>query len=76
MRAKKHDEYPFYRLEARQSMKVPEALVDLARRRVGGLVSFDQSRRSLIDILANAYLIGMDDAVDVLNETVDRKDQP
>ena len=31
MRAKKHDEYPFYRLEERPSMKVPEALVDLAR---------------------------------------------
>lgn len=75
MRSKKHHEYPFYRLEARPSMKVPKALVDLARRRVGGLVSFDQSRRSLRDILANAYLIGMADAMEVLNETVDRKDQ-
>lgn len=61
--------YPYYKLEPRATWKIPRDVVDIARRRVGGLITFDQvTRRKLIDILANAYLLGLLDAADVSND--------
>lgn len=58
--------YPYYELEPHPSWKIPKEIVDLARRRTGGLLSYRQASRPLYDILANAYLLGVADSIDIL----------
>ena len=55
--------HPYYELGG--TVRVTREMHDLAKRRVGGLTAWSEvSCRSLSDLLANAYLLGLQDAAD------------
>jgi hypothetical protein len=60
------DGMPYYKLMT--GLKIPRDQLAVIKRRVGGLACFDQSHRPLLSILANAYVLGCIDAIDVMNE--------
>lgn len=67
MRLKPEPGYPFY--ELRNDWKIPRELLDIAKRRVGGLSQFDAAKRmSLVHLLANAYLLGLSDGIDIFQQ--------
>ena len=57
--------YPYYALSPRAE-HVPPEMWDLCKRRTGALASFDNAHRSVRDLLANAYILGLIDASDAL----------
>lgn len=62
---------PFYDLGG--MIQVTAEQRDLMRRRVGGLTQWSEaSTRSLVDLLTNAYLLGLTDAADVIFTRKDR----
>jgi len=65
MKSKKDDGFPYYRLVDTGNYPSKE-IKDFVKRRVGGLAEHSQCQRPLIDLLANAYVLGMQDTLDLL----------
>jgi hypothetical protein len=55
--------YPYYE-QGHGHESVTKAQADFLRRRVGSLATFQCASTPLIDLLANAYLWGLQDAVE------------
>ena len=65
------DGMPYFRLTIGEP--VPRKFWDFAKRRIGELATYyEMSKRPVLDLLANAYHLGMTDAVDAMN-TVNRE---
>jgi hypothetical protein len=59
--------HPFY--ELRGQLPVTREQVEFCRRRVGGLLNYgDLSSVMLIDLLGNAYALGLADATEYLRD--------
>ena len=59
----KHEEgHPHYKTG--RDLKISREQRDFARRRIGGLATFGESHRPSIDLLANAYVLGLKDAIE------------
>jgi hypothetical protein len=54
---------PYYALGGLEA--VPKEQADLCERRVGGLATWQESRRPLRELLANAYWLGCQDTVEM-----------
>ena len=63
-RSKRVDGIPYFNLGG--SIRIDKKFMVFVRRRIGGLANFDQSHRPFISLLANAYVLGMKDAVDAI----------
>ena len=69
-RTPRPDGHPFYRLTG--MVQVTAEQRDFMRRRIGGLLSFSTGSTPLIDLLANAYMIGVEDAVATIARRADQ----
>jgi hypothetical protein len=58
-------DHPYYRTRGVIHIAPEEA--DFVRRRIGGLLDGGAANVRLIDLLANAYVLGIKDAADVSN---------
>ena len=63
----KRSGYPYYQIS--MGPEIPREFYELIKRRVGGLISFSTGHKPLIYLLANAYLFGLKDAMQVLEST-------
>lgn len=73
---RRHVSYPYY--EVTKEDRIPRdrllSAYAVARRRINGLLAdYTQANRPLIDLLANAYLIGVEDGAFLVYDKIEKE---